>query len=109
MNYEIKLEKTTAELFDTYNSEYHKDCKCYQVTGFPKSNIFDFVVAKDFNFTSKWVMYEKGSGLLVTRTSFRTRKEAILKGVERLQSVSDEYLISCRNDNLSRYERYRSK
>ena len=105
----IKLEKTTAELFDSYECEYHKDCKCYQVTGFPKAKLAEFVVGRDFRHKSKWMMYEKSTGMMVMRTSFRTRKEAILKGVERLQPFSDEYLIKCRNDNLSHYESYRSK
>ena len=33
----IKVEKDTAELFDSYKCEYHKGCKVYLVTGFPKS------------------------------------------------------------------------
>ena len=109
MDHEIKLEKTTAELFDSYEFNYNKDCKCYQVTGFPKSELAEFVVARDFKYKTKWIMYEKSTGLCLRITSSKTRKEAIQKGIDWINEITDEKLPELIKKKLAHYAKYRSK
>ena len=109
MSAEIKIEKTTAELFDSYGFVYHKDCKVYLVTGFPKSELAEFVVGRDFKHKSKWIMYEKSTGLRLHITSSKTRKEAIRDGVDMISALSDQKIKRLVERNLFWLSAYRSK
>ena len=66
------------------------------------------MVGRDFKFKSKWLMYEKSTGLCLRIISSKTRKDAIQNGIAFLESLSDEKLTELVKKKLAHYERYRS-